>query len=107
MPARWAGAGAGRRPPGPGKQPGSRRRRSRRGAERPYFFGALPLTPPVRSAVWEAGYREPTPVQALCIPPLLAGKDCVGRPIPVRARRRRSACPSWSGSIPRRAKCRR
>jgi ATP-dependent RNA helicase DeaD len=45
----------------------------------PGFFGGLALTEPVRRAVWEAGYLEPTPVQALCVPPLLAGKDCVGQ----------------------------
>ncbi|MDQ3699958.1 MAG: DEAD/DEAH box helicase [Chloroflexota bacterium] len=43
------------------------------------FFGALPLSESARRAVWEAGYREPTPVQALCIPHLLSGKDCVGQ----------------------------
>jgi ATP-dependent RNA helicase DeaD len=33
----------------------------------------------VQRAIWEAGYRQPMPVQALCIPHLLAGKDCVGQ----------------------------
>ncbi len=45
----------------------------------PDFFGGLPLSASARRSVWEAGYREPTPVQALCIPHLLSGKDCVGQ----------------------------
>jgi ATP-dependent RNA helicase DeaD len=45
----------------------------------PDFFGGLTLSEPVRRAVWEAGYLEPTPVQALCVPHLMTGKDCVGQ----------------------------
>jgi ATP-dependent RNA helicase DeaD len=45
----------------------------------PFRFGALELSAPVLRAVWDAGYREPMPVQALAIPHLLAGKDCVGQ----------------------------
>lgn len=42
-------------------------------------FGELQLTDPVRTAVWLAGYREPTPIQAKCVPILLAGGDVVGQ----------------------------
>jgi ATP-dependent RNA helicase DeaD len=44
-----------------------------------FRFGELELSPSVRRAVWEAGYRQPTPIQAACVPLLLAGKDCVGQ----------------------------
>ncbi|MFL6289190.1 MAG: DEAD/DEAH box helicase, partial [Actinomycetes bacterium] len=44
-----------------------------------YRFGDLQLSEPVRRAVWEAGYRQPMPIQAACVPALLAGKDCVGQ----------------------------
>jgi ATP-dependent RNA helicase DeaD len=76
MPARWAGT-----PAGTGIVASRPREVKEAGAAwgAPDFFGALPLTEPARRAVWEAGYRQPTPVQALCIPPLLAGKDCVGQ----------------------------
>jgi len=78
MPARWAGASAG---VATARVKGVAREAQDAPAawSAPDFFGALPLTDPVRRAVWEAGYRQPTPVQALCIPPLLAGKDCVGQ----------------------------
>ena len=44
-----------------------------------WTFGELELTDPVRTAVWMAGYREPTPIQAKCVPILLAGNDVVGQ----------------------------
>src|SRR5207253_3159786 len=44
-----------------------------------FRFGDLQLSEPVRRAVWEAGYRQPMPVQDACVPLLLAGKDCVGQ----------------------------
>jgi ATP-dependent RNA helicase DeaD len=44
-----------------------------------FAFGELKLTEPVRRAVWEAGYRQPTPIQAAAVPILLTGKDCVGQ----------------------------
>jgi ATP-dependent RNA helicase DeaD len=44
-----------------------------------YRFGALELSDPVRRAVWEMGYRQPSPIQVLAVPQLLAGKDCVGQ----------------------------
>jgi len=44
-----------------------------------FQFGTLQLGEPVRRAVWEAGYRQPMPIQEACVPLLLAGKDCVGQ----------------------------
>ncbi|HEU5316360.1 MAG TPA: DEAD/DEAH box helicase [Chloroflexota bacterium] len=44
-----------------------------------FSFGGLALSEPVRRAVWETGYREPTPIQAATIPLLLESKDCVGQ----------------------------
>ncbi len=44
-----------------------------------FRFGDLELSAPVRQAVWELGYRQPTPIQAQCIPLLLQGRDCVGQ----------------------------
>jgi ATP-dependent RNA helicase DeaD len=76
MPARWAGqlsAAGGPRDARPASDAGGGK------WDAPDFFGALPLTEPARRAVWEAGYRQPTPVQALCIPLLLEGKDVVGQ----------------------------
>jgi superfamily II DNA/RNA helicase len=42
-------------------------------------FGELELTEPVARAVWNAGYRAPTPIQARCVPILLGGGDIVGQ----------------------------
>ena len=44
-----------------------------------FAFGDLRLSESVRRAVWEAGYRQPTPIQTATVPVLLAGKDCVGQ----------------------------
>src|SRR5205814_1074502 len=41
-------------------------------------FRALNLSPQVLKAVQEAGYTEPTPIQAAAIPPILAGHDLIG-----------------------------
>src|SRR5476651_1481384 len=41
-------------------------------------FSALGLDPKILSAVKEAGYTEPTPIQAAAIPPILAGHDLIG-----------------------------
>ena len=41
-------------------------------------FRALGLDPKVLQAVQEAGYTEPTPIQAAAIPPILAGHDLIG-----------------------------
>ena len=44
-----------------------------------FQFGTLKLSDPVRRAVYETGYREPTPIQAAATPILLSGRDCVGQ----------------------------
>lgn len=41
-------------------------------------FSALPLGPRILQAVQEAGYTEPTPIQAAAIPPILTGNDLIG-----------------------------
>jgi ATP-dependent RNA helicase RhlE len=41
-------------------------------------FRALNLNPKVLQAVQEAGYTEPTPIQAAAIPQVLAGHDLIG-----------------------------
>jgi len=41
-------------------------------------FNVLNLDPRILSAVREAGYTEPTPIQAAAIPPILAGHDLIG-----------------------------
>ena len=41
-------------------------------------FSALSLGPKILQAVQEAGYTEPTPIQAAAIPPILAGNDLIG-----------------------------
>jgi ATP-dependent RNA helicase RhlE len=54
-------------------------------AERPHFwsfilnsFSDLGLLPALERAVHDAGYTEPTPIQAQAIPPLLEGHDLLG-----------------------------
>ncbi|MGH2354777.1 MAG: DEAD/DEAH box helicase, partial [Chloroflexota bacterium] len=88
MPARWAGkpagsefrvAGSGLAPAKPAIGTGTATNSKLETWNSELLFGGLELSEPVRRAVWEAGYREPMPVQALCIPHLLAGKDCVGQ----------------------------
>ena len=41
-------------------------------------FNALGLQPLILRAVQEAGYTEPTPIQASAIPLILAGQDLIG-----------------------------
>src|SRR3954451_20998879 len=41
-------------------------------------FRVLGLEPRVLQAVLEAGYTEPTPIQAAAIPQVLAGHDLIG-----------------------------
>jgi len=41
-------------------------------------FRALGLDPKILQAVQEAGYTEPTPIQAAVIPQILAGHDVIG-----------------------------
>ncbi len=42
-------------------------------------FAQLPLAAPILQAIEEIGYREPSPIQAQSIPPLLDGRDLVGQ----------------------------
>jgi ATP-dependent RNA helicase DeaD len=42
-------------------------------------FGELELTAPTVRAVWDAGYRHPTPIQVKCVPIMLGGGDIVGQ----------------------------
>jgi ATP-dependent RNA helicase DeaD len=76
MPARWAGGGISATARAAGPTPADAGLET---WDAEPIFGGLPLSAPVRRAVWEAGYRVPTPVQAACIPHLLEGKDCVGQ----------------------------
>ncbi len=41
-------------------------------------FSELELAAPLVKAVTELGYESPLPIQAACIPPLLAGRDVLG-----------------------------
>ncbi len=41
-------------------------------------FHQLALSKPVLEALAEVGYERPSPIQAACIPPLLAGQDLLG-----------------------------
>ena len=41
-------------------------------------FNTLGLHPKILQAVKEAGYTEPTPIQAAAIPPIIAGHDMIG-----------------------------
>ncbi len=41
-------------------------------------FAALQLPPALLSALADVGYETPSPIQAACIPPLLAGSDLLG-----------------------------
>jgi len=42
-------------------------------------FDDLSLTDEVRRAIKDMGFEEPTPIQALAIPPLMEGKDVIGQ----------------------------
>src|SRR5512140_392073 len=41
-------------------------------------FSALGLDSNILKAINEAGYTEPTPIQTVAIPPILAGHDLIG-----------------------------
>src|SRR5512138_4019951 len=41
-------------------------------------FAALQLPPALLSALTDVGYETPSPIQAACIPVLLAGNDLLG-----------------------------
>ena len=45
----------------------------------PQGFDALGLSPPLLHALAAVGYESPSPIQASCIPPLLAGRDLLGQ----------------------------
>ncbi|MGL4550514.1 MAG: DEAD/DEAH box helicase [Gemmataceae bacterium] len=47
--------------------------------EPPTGFDSLPLSPSVLAAVMRCGYSSPTPIQAACIPHVVAGKDVIGQ----------------------------
>ncbi len=49
------------------------------GAPAPDSFRALGLSEPVLEALDAVGYEAPSPIQARAIPPLLAGRDVIGR----------------------------
>jgi ATP-dependent RNA helicase DeaD len=42
-------------------------------------FAQLSLAPELLRALSEAGYEQPSPIQAECIPPLLEGRDLLGQ----------------------------
>ena len=42
-------------------------------------FADLPLSPELRKAIEERGYKEPTPVQAAVFAPIMAGRDLIVR----------------------------
>ena len=48
-------------------------------AAAPQGFDALGLPAPVRQALRVLGYEVPTPIQAECIPHILAGRDILGQ----------------------------
>ena len=41
-------------------------------------FEALKLTRQFLNAIEDAGYKEPTPIQSMAIPPLRSGQDVIG-----------------------------
>jgi ATP-dependent RNA helicase DeaD len=45
----------------------------------PVSFDELGLSAPILSAIRQAGYETPSPIQAQSIPPLLAGRDILGQ----------------------------
>src|SRR3954454_20063770 len=48
-------------------------------ARRGHSFAELGLSAPVLKALEDVGYEAPSAIQAATIPPLLAGRDVVGR----------------------------
>ena len=62
--------------PAAAKQPVARRSRPKEAATT--SFAELRLSRPLLLAVRDEGYVEPTPIQAMCIPPVLAGRDVLG-----------------------------
>jgi len=62
-------------------------------------FADLGLPAPLLKALNDVGYETPSPIQAQTIPPLLAGKDVLGRHKPAPARRRPLRCRCSRASI--------
>ncbi|KAF8506045.1 P-loop containing nucleoside triphosphate hydrolase protein [Russula emetica] len=48
------------------------------GAGKPVTFSSLGISPPLLSALSKMAIHAPTEIQQACIPPLLAGRDCIG-----------------------------
>ncbi|KII94809.1 hypothetical protein PLICRDRAFT_660380 [Plicaturopsis crispa FD-325 SS-3] len=44
----------------------------------PSSFETMGISPPLQAALYSMSIKTPTEVQAACIPPLLAGRDCIG-----------------------------
>lgn len=64
---------------GPGTEETSRAAEERSEYVADVEFADLPLSEEIRSAIAERGYRHPTPVQAMAIPRVIAGKDLIVR----------------------------
>ncbi|RYD05406.1 hypothetical protein N752_08665 [Desulforamulus aquiferis] len=45
----------------------------------PKFFGELELDPKIVDGLIEMGFEEPTPIQQLAVPLVLAGYDIIGQ----------------------------
>ncbi|KAI0306893.1 DEAD-domain-containing protein [Multifurca ochricompacta] len=48
------------------------------GSSRNLTFSSLDISPPLLSALSKMAIHAPTEIQCACIPPLLAGRDCIG-----------------------------
>lgn len=66
-------------------------------------FEELGLSQDLLDAVKDMGFEEPSPIQVLAVPALLAGRDAVGQAQTAPARQRLSVCPFWKKSFPERA----
>ena len=51
------------------------------GAAKYVRWGEVQLSPEIASALEEMGYRQPSEIQRIAIPPLLAGRDVVGQAV--------------------------
>ena len=56
-------------------------------------FAELGLAPDILEGIEGVGYETPSPIQERAIPPLLQGRDVIGKLRRARARRPPSACP--------------
>jgi ATP-dependent RNA helicase DeaD len=64
---------------GPQAQPAMPEPKAESTDARPQGFDAFGLVGPVREALRALGYEVPTPIQAECIPHILAGRDILGQ----------------------------